>query len=253
MPFRHLSLIESSAGGLRSRQRLFQRADGDAGLEGLPDGLPDGVDGILSAHDDKALGHGFGQKQVALADGVVELNVFLLHAVRKLAGALFGASEADGGGDVDDHGNVRHKVSHGELVDHPDGVVGEVAGDALVNGGRVQVAIAEDEVAGVEGRLDDLTDELGSARGKEEEFGFGADFTGGGVVFQEVSNGLADGSATGFAGDGYVVPEVPKAARQAVDLGGFATAFTPLKGDELSGGPTGYHVDYGHPIGLLGQ
>jgi hypothetical protein len=60
-------------------------------------------------------------------------------------------------------------------------------------------AIGNDPISSSKGGMDELSDELGSAGGKEKEFRFGLHRMSGGIVLQELADGFPEGGSSRFA------------------------------------------------------
>ena len=114
---------------------------------------------------------------------------------------------SDGGIEVEDEGDVRQGVTDGETIDGCDLGRVELASDTLVDRGGVEKTIGQDHGAGVESGGDDLTHELGAARGEKEQLGLGRHAVTGLGELQEVAQLLTDLRATGFPGEQDLVAE----------------------------------------------
>jgi hypothetical protein len=68
----------------------------------------------------------------------------------------------------------------------------------LENGGGVVEAVGNDPISSSKGGMDELSDELGSAGGKEEEFRLGGHRLAYGIVFEEVANDFPHWGTAGF-------------------------------------------------------
>ena len=202
----------------------------------FPDRLGDLGGRAGAVHEDDALGHVFREEQVALADVIVEIDVLALHAVGQVGGALLEPGEAHLGGHVDHDGDIGHDVADGEAVDLRDGIGGQLAGDALINGGGIEEAVAEHVFAGEKRGRDDLAHQLRAGGGEEQQLGLGTHLVALGVVDDDVADLLADLGAAGLAGGDDVLAGLLQMGREQGNLGGFAAAFGAFEGDEFAGG-----------------
>ena len=160
-----------------------------------------------------------GEVEVASPDGSEEFKGFAFHAVEGTLAAGLHALESDLGVEVEQEGAMRADRSGGELIDAGDLSGLEGAGDALINGGGIEVAVAEDDFTRLEGGLDYFAGKLGAAGGKEEEFRLRAHRLPGLVVLDEIAQGFAEGGAAGFAGQQDLMAAGLQVVRKGLDLG----------------------------------
>ena len=130
---------------------------------------------------------------------------------------------------------MRHDAADGELVDGADRAGGKIARDALVDGGGIEVAVAQHDSAARQGGGDDLAHDLGAGGGEEQELGLGAHFVAAGVVDDNVADLFADLGAARLTGGDNLAADFLQVLGEAGELGGFAAAFGPLEGDEFAG------------------
>ena len=180
----------------------------------------------------EAIGLGCGELKVACADGLEEFNGFLLHPVELAIAALMDTSKPDLGWEVDQDGEVGQGRADGKLVDGFDLVSVDGAGDALVDSGRIEEAVAEYDLPRSQGGLDQLADVLGTAGGEEEELCFGRHAVPRVVVLQQVADRLAEGRASGLAGLHDGVARCHETLFQRSDLGRFTATFAAFECDE---------------------
>jgi len=103
-----------------------------------------------------------GEKLLALAFDAVEFPVAFVHAAK---GCLTV--------EVEHEGHIWQASSDGEGIDPRSFLGGNAAGDALIDCGRIKKTVTDHDAASLERGLDFFPNELGAARGEEQEFGFG--------------------------------------------------------------------------------
>ena len=169
--------------------------------------------------DVNPVGFALGEVEVALPDGSKEFKGFAFHAVEGTLAAGLHALESDCRIKVEQEGAMRADHSGGELIDAGDFRGLEGTGNALINGGGIEVAVTKDDFTGLEGGLDYFAGQLGAAGGKEEEFRLRAHRLPGLVVLDEVTQGFAEGSAAGFTGQQDLMAAGLQVVRKGLDLG----------------------------------
>ena len=165
------------------------------------------------------VGFALGEVEVALSDGSEEFKGFAFHAVKGTLAAGLHALESDFGVEVEQEGAMRADRSGGELIDAGDFSGLEGTGDALINGGGIEVAVAKNDFTRLESGLDYFAGKLGAAGGKEEEFRLRAHCLPGLVVLDEIAQGFAEGGAAGFAGQQDLMAAGLQVVRKGLDLG----------------------------------
>lgn len=201
------------------------------------DGLEDGAGGVLDrlrGVDEHDAAEGFPcEGEIALADGIEKRLRFAFDAVECVAGC---AHALAGGGaiHVENECEIRQCGPHGEGVDGSGVSRIDAAGHALVDGGRVHEAVADDDAVFGEGWLDDFADELGAACGEEEEFGLGGEGLALRRVLEKMADRLACRCAAGFPEEKRVVARGAQVVGEEADLGGFPAALRPFECDEKS-------------------
>ncbi len=120
-----------------------------------------------------------------------------IEALPHIFSAIPGSFEASFDGEVEPEGEVGGETAGGDLVELLNEIEIQLATVALVGNGGIGVAIAEDDFAAIEGRLNRLADVLGAIGGVEEELGGG----GKAIAFeQKLAEDVAEGSAARLAG-----------------------------------------------------
>ena len=89
--------------------------------------------------------------------------------------AATGAAEGFRRVHVEDKGPVGPQAAHGHVVEQAQALHVEAPAIALIDDGRVRIAVAEDHHAPVERGADDFGHMLRPVREKEEKLGLGAD------------------------------------------------------------------------------
>src|SRR5438046_825690 len=107
---------------------------------------------LAAVNDLDPLRFTLGEIEITLPDALVKLQRLAFHAVEQFPAA--GTLEADARVEVDHQRQVRHAVAHGEAVNERDAVGGKLAAHALVDGGGIEKAVGDDDLAFGEGRLD---------------------------------------------------------------------------------------------------
>jgi hypothetical protein len=133
---------------------------------------------------------------------------------------------------VEKEGHVRESWSRGKLIDLFDELAGEVSRHALIHGRGVQEAIRNNNLALLEGRNNDLANELSSAGGKEQQFGLRDHCVPLGRVLQQVPDALADWRSARFADHDRPFAFGREPFAKQVDLGALAASLSPLEADE---------------------
>ena len=185
-----------------------------------------------------------GDGEVGVADAGVEAVGFAFEAIfvgaglaEVLAVAAAGAAEGGGEGREEEQGEVGLEVSAEGAVEVEDRSGAELAAAALVGLRGVGEAIAEDDVAAVEGGLDDLGDGLGAVGEHEGELGEGVDgaegLIGGGGD-EKGADAIAEGGSAGLAGGDDGMTSGEEVIAQELELRGFAGAVGAFEGDEVS-------------------
>lgn len=202
------------------------------------------LDGSGLVEQGDAVGLAGGDGEVLVVDAAVEGVAFALEAVfvgAVLAGvaivAAAGAIEGGFEGREEQQGEVGLDAVAGGAVHGEDAVGAEVAAGALVGLGGVGVAVAEDNVAAVEGGEDDLVEGLGAVGEHEGHLGGGGDLAELGFasgVEQDAADAVAEAGAAGLAeGDDAMAFGFERGGEPA-ELGGLAGAVQALEGDEES-------------------
>ena len=173
--------------------------------------------------------------QVTVADLAEKGGGLALHAVGQVGGASLHAGDADLGGHVDEDREVRQHAADGETVDLRDEVGREIAGDALVDSGGVEITVGHDDGTAGEGRGNDFAHHLRARGGVEEKFRLGAHLVAAGIVDDNVANLFARRSAARFAGGDDFAAGLPEMLEETGDLRGLAAALGAFEGDEFSG------------------
>ena len=101
-----------------------------------------------------------------------------------------------------------------------------MAASALVGLGGVGKAVADDDPAGVESRLNDLGDGLRAVGEHQRHLGHGRQGAGAGVE-QNLADAVAGCGAAGLAEQDRFLAAPCEPCRQALDLGGFARPSRP--------------------------
>ena len=110
----------------------------------------------------------------------------------------------------------------------------ELPAVALIRGGGIVEAIAEDDFAGGKRGPDDFADELRAAGVHQEQLGFGGQTAVGIAVLEEMTDFLAGRCAAGFAQQAHGASGSAEAFGEALNLGGFSPALGAFKRDEQS-------------------
>ena len=76
---------------------------------------------------------------------------------------------------------------------------------------------------------------LAACGGEKQEFGFGEQRLRAGKMFDHVADGLGQRGAAGFAGHDDGMARAGEVVGEKFQLGAFARALGPLKGDEKTG------------------
>ncbi len=170
-------------------------------------------------------GIALGELAIARVDAAVELLVLALEPV-----VLAAHPVGDGAGiEQQEEGAVGHDpADRREIeVEHP--LEPEAPSDSLVRDRGVDVAVADDRLAPLERRADDLLDVLRASRRVEQRLGPRLDVA---AVQDEVADLLAELGAAGLAGreDGLAVGF--EARSQELRLRRLAAAVEAFEGDE---------------------
>jgi len=135
----------------------------------------------------------FGQGPVSLSHGLVKFEVEILQAVLLAGGAWTpeGPAAGLGGIQVENESQVWLPFGDGEAVDEGDLFHGKTSRVSLIDGGGVVEAVRHDPFPPGEGRMDEMSDQLGATGSKEEEFGLRLHVIAVGIVFEEMPDFLS--------------------------------------------------------------
>ena len=142
------------------------------------------------------------QPQVARAHRFVESGSLLLHPVgrqQQWTRPLVGAQETHVRRQVEQERHVRPLFAGGEAVDDIDHRRVEPPRHALVNGGRIQEAVAHHDAPARQRGVDRFAHQLRAARGEKQEFCFGRHAPVRRGTPQQAADFLAQRRAAGFA------------------------------------------------------
>jgi hypothetical protein len=118
----------------------------------------------------------------------------------------------------------------------PRGVVcGNAAGDALINGGRIEKPVTNHNAASLEGGSDFFANELGAAGGEEEEFGLGHEVVALWCVLEEVADRLSGRGATRLADQERLMARLAEMIGEEGNLSRFSAAFRAFECNEKTG------------------
>ena len=194
----------------------------------------EGFDGSGGVQKHDARGIFFRQIEVAGADGSEEFLAFTLDAIEfAFAGAH--AGQRGLAVEVQHEGHIRQAIANSEGVDARGVVRGNAAGDALINGGRIEKPVTDHDAARLKGGENFFANELGAAGGEEEEFGLGNEVFAFRRVLEEVADRLAGGGSTGFADEKRLAAGLAEFFGEEGNLGGFPAAFRAFECDEKTG------------------
>src|SRR6266508_1474392 len=194
---------------------------GGAHLVGDLPGRQGGVD------HDEPVGFGAGQVAEGPPDRAVELELLVLDAVPGAAPA----GQADRRVEVKQDHHVGEQPAGAPSVDRLHRLDAEAAGGALVGEGRVDVAVAQDHGPAVQGRADDLLDELGPGGGEQQRLRPRVHASRGGVE-QDLADALPERGASGLPGDDHLPAEPLEVPPEPPELGGLAAPLDALERDE---------------------
>ena len=173
--------------------------------DGFDDLLVDLVDGEVALDEDDAVGLAGGDLAVLFPDAAEEGVLLGFKAVFVAAGFGFDAvvAAARAGqrrfeAGEKQKGEVGLKSAADEAMEIEHNLRAEFAAAALVGFSRIGEAVADDDLARVEGRLDDFGDGLRAIGKHESHLGHGIEATRTGVE-QDFANAIADGGAAGLA------------------------------------------------------
>src|SRR5688572_31430797 len=101
----------------------------------------------------------------------------------------------------------------------------------LVHDARIEKAIGDDDLAGIERRADDLAHELGTRAAEQEHLRLRAerDLA---RVQKDVADALARRRPTGFACEDHIAAALDQGLRKAARLERFPGSLAPFKGEE---------------------
>ena len=188
--------------------------------------------GGVQKHD--ARGIFFRQIEVASADGGEEFLAFTLDAI-EFAFAGTHTGQRGLAVEVQHKGNIRKAISDREGVDARGVVRGNAAGDALINGGRIEKPVTNHNAASLEGGSDFFANELGAAGGEEEEFGLGHEVVALWCVLEEVADRLSGRGATRLADQERLMARLAEMIGEEGNLSRFSAAFRAFECNEKTG------------------
>ena len=197
----------------------------------------DSLDGLVSFDDDDAVGLAGGNFAIFVVDAAVEGFVFALEASFVVLGggiavvATTGAAEGLVEIGKEQKGEVGLQAAAHGAVHLEDDFAAELTAAALVGFGGVSEAIAENDVAAVEGGRDAFGDAFGAVGKHEAELGLGREVVGLRVE-QEAANAVADAGASGLAGNGDAEAECLEMSGQLAELRRFTGAVEAFEGEE---------------------
>jgi hypothetical protein len=210
----------------------------DALGDGFDDLLVDLVYGEVAFNENDAVGLARGDLAIFLPDATKEGVLLGFKAVFVAAGFGFHAVVATARAGQrrleagqQQEGEIGLKAAADEAMEVEHNFRAELAAAALVGFCRISEAVADDDLACIEGWLDDFGDGLGAIAKHESHLGHGVEATRAGVE-QDFANAITDGGAAGLAEQDGFVAAAGEPCRQALDLGGFSGAVEALEGDE---------------------
>jgi hypothetical protein len=204
-------------------------------LHGLPDPTGDTLLGTRSIDYHEPAGLRLGQRKISTADGFIEGMILSLHAVH---GPAASGSPTKPLGDVQikQERQIREKCADGEPIHGRDIPHIKGPGHPLVDGRRIQITIAQNYRPPIKGGLNDLSRELGAARGEKQKFRLGSHGGGGSVILKKVADGFPDGSSPGFPERHDLTTLRTEKPSKPADLGRLACSLPSFESDENSAG-----------------
>lgn len=175
-----------------------------------------------------------GEAEVALADFFIKFTGLALHAVQFTPGGV-DALPSGGCIEVQQDGELGEGATGGEGVDGGDGGQRQSTGEALIDGGRVEEAVENDENAFSKHGADFFPDDLSPAGGEEEQLSLmrqALTFFG---MLEQVADLLADGSATRLSEHNDAVACGFEMPLKHLDLRGLAATFRTFEGEQKTG------------------
>jgi UDP-glucose 4-epimerase len=165
-----------------------------------------------------------GEGTVRLVDSAVELLPLAFDPVGRRA-----ALERDLGVDEDEERAVGQEPTRRDEVQPEHALDAQLTRDALVGEGRVDVAVADDDLPGLEGGRDHALDELRARCGEERRLRPGAHLE---AVEQEPAYLFTERCAARLAGRDDIAPLCAERVREQVRLRGFSGPVQPFEGEE---------------------
>jgi hypothetical protein len=135
--------------------------------------------------------------------------------------------------EVEQDHQVGHDPAGGEPVDLGYRAHAEPSGTPLIGQGRVQVAVAQHHRTPLQGRADDLLDQLGPGGGEQQRLGPRMQLDLG--VQDHRPDPLPRRRAARLARDHHLAAPALQRSPQQLELGRLAGALDPLEGDQAAG------------------
>ena len=196
-------------------------------FEGLEDLLVHLLGSVIGVDHHEALRMLLGDLQVGVGDPAVELAALHLDPI----GFLRRAQEPGLGLEVQQDGQVREQPLRRPHVERQHVLLAETARRPLVRERRVDVAVADHDLALAEGRADQRRNVLRASRREQQRLGPRLHVAGV-VVQQQFAQLLTHDRASGLARDEDVDPPRLEVLRGQADLRALAGALDALEGDE---------------------
>lgn len=180
-----------------------------------------------------AVGFAGGELEIPAADGSEKILGFAFDPVRVLVSPPH-AGEGRGPVEIEEECHVGEADADGEGVDPGGHFRGDLPGNALIDGRRIEKPVGDHDAPRKQRGADHFPDELGPAGGEEKKFGLGSQRLPLGGMLEEMADHLAGGRSTGLAHQQRVPPPGPQGFRKEADLGGFPTTLRAFECEEKS-------------------
>src|SRR5688572_115838 len=181
--------------------------------------------------DHEATRVGGGKAEVGVPDADVEIGRIGLEPVPFGLGAPARPRQTDLDRHVEEEGAVRHEGPDRESGHLADGLQWDALAVALVHDARIEEAIGDHDLPGIERRADHLAYELRARAAEQEHLRFRAEWDLARVQ-KDVTDSLAGRGPSGFTREHHIAAALGQGLREATCLKRLPGSLAPLKGQE---------------------
>src|SRR3984885_16084347 len=211
----------------RRGDRIKPRADN------VPDLARYGFPAAAGVDDGAALRLLGRDRQIGLAQLLVEFDIFGLEAVRRrLAAALSGARHPDFDRNIEHDGEIGHQIADGDALEASDQTMIDLPENALIDARRIDKTVADHPFAGFERRQNGALDMIVARRGEQHRLDVRPERLCR-TRQQHMTDDLSAGRAARLTGQLHVMTESFEPQRQHGGLGRFSRALPAFQSDEL--------------------